>query len=155
MTPYESDPKNQKIGNVNVKVSAYKQPYERDNATTALTLGTAATVVCARNVTDEDLKYVAYVKLSVEQGKKYALSYTSKTVGTEDIWVSDAFDNATPEISYDQRIISKDFTESEDHGYYGKYVFTAKSSGDAYIRLYTDDTIYTSIDVTASEVVSQ
>jgi hypothetical protein len=133
----------QKIGNINVKVSKHQQGYEKSS--TALTLNTPANVACAKNVTDDDLKYVAYVKLSVEAGKTYKVSYASKTIGADDVSVS--------VVSGSTSYVSTFNTSSLGAGA-GSYTFRAMASGDVYLRLSTSDTIYTTIEVTATEVTN-
>jgi hypothetical protein len=134
----------QTIGNVNVKVVRHQQGYEKSS--TALTLNTPTNVVCAKNVTDDDLKYTAYVKLSVEAGKTYNVSYASKTIGADDISVS--------VVSGSTSYAFTSNTSSLGAGA-GNYTFKALTSGDVYLELQTDDTIYTTIEVTATEVVNQ
>ncbi len=41
-----------------------------------------------QDVADKDFKYTAYVKISVEKGKKYEVNYASKTIGASQISVS-------------------------------------------------------------------
>lgn len=137
LTPYKTDG-TQVIGNVNVKVSKHLRAYEKSS--TALTLNTPATLACAKNVKDDDLKYVAYAKIAVEANKTYVVNYASKTIGVNDI---------------DVRCVSGDIDKLSSPGGAsmgsGTYTFTANSSGDVYLEFATYDTIYSTIDVTATE----
>lgn len=139
LTPFNADG-TQVIGNVNVKVSKHLKAYEKSS--TALTLNTPATLVCAKNVKDDDLKYVAYAKIAVEANKTYVVNYAAKTIGVDDISVS---------------CVSGDIYKTSPSGIVkggigtGTYTFTAESSGDVYLEFATNDTIYSSIDVTVTE----
>lgn len=155
LTPISED---QKIGSVTVKVAKHLAAYEKSS--TALTLdGAVASVVCAKNVADEDLQNVAYVKVSVEQGKQYEVSYSSKTVGTNDLSVS----MMSWEKVTGYHVSSKNnnnFYYDEDGNYVsstnsafadgcGKVVFKAAQSGDVYLKFATSSTLYATIDVSA------
>lgn len=138
----------QKLGNVSVKVSKHLAAYEKSS--TALTIGTPTSIVCAKNVADKDFKYTAYVKISVEKGKKYEVNYASKTIGASQISVSP--------VSYqyidDFEKVTKNSDSIDDaiNGMgegAGKITFTAYESGDVYLEFYTDAALYTTIDVSA------
>ena len=133
---------------MSVKVSKHLAAYEKSS--TALTIGTPTSIVCAKNVADKDFKYTAYVKISVEKGKKYEVNYASKTIGASQISVSP--------VSYqyidDFEKVTKNSDSIDDaiNGMgegAGKITFTAYESGDVYLEFYTDAALYTTIDVSA------
>lgn len=156
LTPVSGD---QKIGSITVKVAKHLAAYEKSS--TALTLdGAVASVVCAKNVADEDLQNVAYVKIPVEQGKQYEVSYASKTVGTNDLSVS----MMSWEKVTGYHVNSKNnnyYSDYDEDDYYvnstnsafadgsGKVTFRAAVSGDVYLKFATSATLYATIDVSA------
>ena len=156
LTPVSGD---QKIGSITVKVAKHLAAYEKSS--TALTLdGAVASVVCAKNVADEDLQNVAYVKIPVEQGKQYEVSYASKTVGTNDLSVSMMSwekvtgyhvnsKNNNYYYDYDEDDYYVNSTNSAFADGSGKVTFRAAVSGDVYLKFATSATLYATIDVSA------
>ena len=156
LTPVSGD---QKIGSITVKVAKHLAAYEKSS--TALTLdGAVASVVCAKNVADEDLQNVAYVKIPVEQGKQYEVSYASKTVGTNDLSVSMMSwekvsgyhvnsKNNNYHYDYDEDDYYVNSTNSAFADGSGKVTFRAAVSGDVYLKFATSATLYAPIDVSA------
>ncbi len=156
LTPVSGD---QKIGSITVKVAKHLAAYEKSS--TALTLdGAVASVVCAKNVADEDLQNVAYVKIPVEQGKQYEVSYASKTVGTNDLSVSMMSwekvsgyhvnsKNNNYHYDYDEDDYYVNSTNSAFADGSGKVTFRAAVSGDVYLKFATSATLYATIDVSA------
>lgn len=156
LTPVSGD---QKIGSITVKVAKHLAAYEKSS--TALTLdGAVASVVCAKNVADEDLQNVAYVKIPVEQGKQYEVSYASKTVGTNDLSVSMMSwekvtgyhvnsKNNNYYYDYDEDDYYVNSTNSALADGSGKVTFRAAVSGDVYLKFATSATLYATIDVSA------
>lgn len=147
----------QSIGNVNIKVSKHLLGYEKSS--TALTLdGAVASIVCAKNVQDEDLRYCAYVKIPVVKGQSYEINYAAKTVGAKDLRVERAtydlitnYRHYTKTTSYydeddDEDVVSTDTSYADGAG---KITFRATGSGDVYLAFRTDSTLYTTIDVSA------
>ena len=156
LTPVSGD---QKIGSITVKVAKHLAAYEKSS--TALTLdGAVASVVCAKNVADEDLQNVAYVKIPVEQGKQYEVSYASKTVGTNDLSVSMMSWEKVTEYHVNSKNNNYYYDYDEDDYYVnstnsafadgsGKVTFRAAVSGDVYLKFATSATLYATIDVSA------
>ena len=156
LTPVSGD---QKIGSITVKVAKHLAAYEKSS--TALTLdGAVASVVCAKNVADEDLQNVAYVKIPVEQGKQYEVSYASKTVGTNALSVSMMSwekvsgyhvnsKNNNYHYDYDEDDYYVNSTNSAFADGSGKVTFRAAVSGDVYLKFATSATLYAPIDVSA------
>lgn len=159
LTPVSGD---QKIGSITVKVAKHLAAYEKSS--TALTLdGAVASVVCAKNVADEDLQNVAYVKIPVEQGKQYEVSYASKTVGTNDLSVSMmSWEKVTEyHVNSKNNNYYYDYDDYDEDDYYvnstnsafadgsGKVTFRAAVSGDVYLKFATSATLYATIDVSA------
>ena len=162
ITPISYDDFSQLKGNVNIKISKHLEAYEKNS--TALQLNTAATITCAKNVQDKDLQNKAYVKIPVESGKTYVLSYASKTVAPGDINIScannlmiytDTWNNDTSKTKWEYN--ADDDDDYDGNMYYtgvadgcGKVTFEAAASGDVYILFSTPSVLSSTIDVSVT-----